>query len=272
MSRAFAKLWNAYDPHVGFDLHTSDGSTHGYYLTYAPGLNPNTSSAILDIQKLEWFPAVTKAIKAKQASFVSRGDRSGTHLAELRLWKEVGIDIGADRAGWYKWVGILFTDTANVGLNHGFNPTIVYQSNDDSATMHDVVYDRVNIFQKLSFADAQALADVAIEEFTSGRASRVDIVFNEFKSVISQRVVTEQLLPMAIAPAPAGTCSCPARWRRGTCRCGAPASITIPGLRAETDTASSRSSSAKPPFCATSDQTRSDGAPCNFMPPENGAG
>ena len=34
--RAFVKLWNDYDPQVGFDLHTSDGSAEGYYLTYAP--------------------------------------------------------------------------------------------------------------------------------------------------------------------------------------------------------------------------------------------
>src|SRR5262249_48371376 len=32
--QAFVKLWNDYDPHVGFDLHTSDGSSHGYFLTY----------------------------------------------------------------------------------------------------------------------------------------------------------------------------------------------------------------------------------------------
>ena len=82
-ARAFAKLWNDYDPHVGFDLHTSDGSTHGYYLTYAPGLNPDTSSAIIDIQKLEWFPAITKAIKTKYGwdtfyyGNVSGGQRGG---------------------------------------------------------------------------------------------------------------------------------------------------------------------------------------------------
>ena len=34
--RAFVKLWNDYDPQVGYDLHTSDGSYHGYYLTYSP--------------------------------------------------------------------------------------------------------------------------------------------------------------------------------------------------------------------------------------------
>lgn len=64
-ARAFVKLWNEYDPHVGFDLHTSDGSTTGYYLTYSPGLNPDTSTAILDLQKNELFPFVTKEIKGK---------------------------------------------------------------------------------------------------------------------------------------------------------------------------------------------------------------
>jgi F-type H+-transporting ATPase subunit gamma len=60
----------------------------------------------------------------------------------------------------------------------------------------ELVYERINVFQKLSFHDAIELADVAIEEFTSGRASRVDIVFNEFKSVMTQQVVIEQLLPI----------------------------------------------------------------------------
>ena len=47
-----------------------------------------------------------KAIKAKQASFISRGDRSGTHAAELALWKAAGIDVaGADKGPWYKEIG-----------------------------------------------------------------------------------------------------------------------------------------------------------------------
>ena len=63
--RAFAKLWNDYDPQVGFDLHTSDGSAEGYYLTYAPPLNPDTNDTIKKIMKDEWFPFVTKNIKSK---------------------------------------------------------------------------------------------------------------------------------------------------------------------------------------------------------------
>jgi len=64
-ARAFVKLWNDYDPQIGFDLHTSDGSAHGYLLTYSPGLNPDTSPAITRLMTDEWFPFVTKNMKAK---------------------------------------------------------------------------------------------------------------------------------------------------------------------------------------------------------------
>ena len=46
-----------------------------------------------------------KKIKSAQAPFVSRGDRSGTHLAELALWKAAGIDIEKERGPWYKDTG-----------------------------------------------------------------------------------------------------------------------------------------------------------------------
>jgi hypothetical protein len=82
-AKAFVKLWNDYDPYVGFDLHTSDGSAHGYYLTYSPPLNPNTSDAIMKVMKDEWFPFVTKNMKAKRGwdafyyGNVSRGGGRG---------------------------------------------------------------------------------------------------------------------------------------------------------------------------------------------------
>ena len=49
--------------------------------------------------------AALKTIKDKGASFISRGDKSGTHLAELALWKTAGIDIEADKGAWYKSIG-----------------------------------------------------------------------------------------------------------------------------------------------------------------------
>jgi len=49
--------------------------------------------------------AALKQVKAAQAPFVSRGDKSGTHAAELRYWKDAGIDIAADKGPWYKETG-----------------------------------------------------------------------------------------------------------------------------------------------------------------------
>jgi tungstate transport system substrate-binding protein len=49
--------------------------------------------------------AALRKIKAAQAPFVSRGDRSGTHIAELALWKDAGIDIAKDKGPWYKDTG-----------------------------------------------------------------------------------------------------------------------------------------------------------------------
>jgi tungstate transport system substrate-binding protein len=46
-----------------------------------------------------------RKIKAASAPFVSRGDRSGTHMAELALWKQSGIDIAADKGAWYRDTG-----------------------------------------------------------------------------------------------------------------------------------------------------------------------
>jgi len=44
-------------------------------------------------------------IKDKQVPFISRGDRSGTNIAELKLWKDAGIDIEKDKGPWYKAIG-----------------------------------------------------------------------------------------------------------------------------------------------------------------------
>ena len=46
-----------------------------------------------------------KKIQAAQAPFVSRGDRSGTHIAELELWKAAGIDLEKAKGPWYRDTG-----------------------------------------------------------------------------------------------------------------------------------------------------------------------
>jgi tungstate transport system substrate-binding protein len=58
-----------------------------------------------DIKGTKDVAAALTKIKDKGAAFISRGDRSGTHSAELRLWKVAGIDIAKDKGPWYKAIG-----------------------------------------------------------------------------------------------------------------------------------------------------------------------
>jgi F-type H+-transporting ATPase subunit gamma len=60
----------------------------------------------------------------------------------------------------------------------------------------DVRYEAVGIYQRLSFSQAEELANAAIDEFISGRVGSVYVAYNEFKSVMTQRLVIEQLLPI----------------------------------------------------------------------------
>ena len=82
---------------------------------------------------------------------------------------------------------------------------------------YDVLFEEIGIFQKLRYDDAQAIAKTAIEAFLGGQVDRVMLVYNEFKSVMTQRVVLDQLLPIgraevdtagggepAVAPVPKG--------------------------------------------------------------------
>jgi F-type H+-transporting ATPase subunit gamma len=60
----------------------------------------------------------------------------------------------------------------------------------------DVRYEQVNLFASLQFEHAKAIAAAGMEAFLAGEADSVYLVYNEFKSVLQQRVVIERLLPI----------------------------------------------------------------------------
>lgn len=64
-ARGLIDAFNRWDPHVVMDLHTTNGSYHGYHLTYAPPLNPNTDARITAFAREKLLPDVTRALKAK---------------------------------------------------------------------------------------------------------------------------------------------------------------------------------------------------------------
>jgi tungstate transport system substrate-binding protein len=60
-----------------------------------------------------------QGIYRKKAPFASRGDKSGTHFAELQLWKAAGVDIAKDKGPWYRDTGSGMGPTLNAasGMN-----------------------------------------------------------------------------------------------------------------------------------------------------------
>jgi tungstate transport system substrate-binding protein len=69
------------------------------FVLIGPKTDPAGINGLKDVVK------AFQIIKDKQASFISRGDRSGTNIAELQLWKDSGIDIEKDKGPWYKAIG-----------------------------------------------------------------------------------------------------------------------------------------------------------------------
>ena len=62
-----------------------------------------------------------------------------------------------------------------------------------------IAFDEIGIFQRLKYQDAQRIAQTAMDVFIKGDVDRVMLIYNEFRSVISQRVIVDQLLPVARA-------------------------------------------------------------------------
>ena len=69
------------------------------FVVIGPKADPAKAAGLKDI--LEAF----RRIQAAQAPFVSRGDKSGTHAAELRYWQDAKVDLAATKGTWYRDVG-----------------------------------------------------------------------------------------------------------------------------------------------------------------------
>jgi hypothetical protein len=61
-ANALVRLFNRWDPHLTVDLHTTNGSYHGYHLTYAPTLNPNAHARLIAFERNRMLPAITKTM------------------------------------------------------------------------------------------------------------------------------------------------------------------------------------------------------------------
>lgn len=88
-TRAFVKMLNDYDPHVTIDLHTTNGSFHGYHITYSFGLNPAIDTTLDVFTRSVFFPKV----ELKMRSQKWRVHRYGDYLEKTP----------AGKPGYYYW-------------------------------------------------------------------------------------------------------------------------------------------------------------------------
>jgi tungstate transport system substrate-binding protein len=82
----------------GFGVRRFDVMYNDFVLI-GPGSDPAKTAGQSDILE------ALRRIAASKAGFISRGDRSGTHAAELRYWKDAGIDLAAIKGPWYREIG-----------------------------------------------------------------------------------------------------------------------------------------------------------------------
>jgi tungstate transport system substrate-binding protein len=87
--------------------------TYNDYIIIGPGKDPAGIAGSKDAV------AAYKKIAAAKAPFVSRGDDSGTHKAELRLWKAAGVDAKGASGTWYREAGTGMGATINTGVGMG---------------------------------------------------------------------------------------------------------------------------------------------------------
>ncbi len=82
----------------GFGVHRFD-VMYNDFVVIGPKADPAHIGGGKDVT------AAFRAISVSKAEFISRGDRSGTHAAELRYWKDAGIAIDAAKGPWYREIG-----------------------------------------------------------------------------------------------------------------------------------------------------------------------
>jgi hypothetical protein len=88
-ARALAAAFTAWDPHLVVDLHTTNGSYHGYHLTQSIPLNLSLSPTILDYHRETMMPAIMKSLEARhnvRAYYYGNFGRGNVAPGELRRW------------------------------------------------------------------------------------------------------------------------------------------------------------------------------------------
>lgn len=161
-ARSLVAMMTAYDPHVGVDLHTTNGTRHAYHLTYSPPLHPNTPEVIDDFLRDEWLPEVTRRIQEKHGwDYYYYGNHSPR------------------RPGWYTFDHRPRFNNNYIGLRNRIailSEAYAYATFEDRVLATLYFVEEILNFAQENAAGIQAVVDDAEHESVVGRelATRAD--------------------------------------------------------------------------------------------------
>ena len=113
-TRALLRLFNRWDPHLTVDLHTTNGSYHGYHLTYSIPLNPTLDPRLIAYHREKMMPALARSMSAKHSfrtyyygNFSGRAPKPGEK--EARTWQAFSQQprVGTNYVGFRNRLAIL---------------------------------------------------------------------------------------------------------------------------------------------------------------------
>jgi len=111
-TKALLQLFNEWDPHLTVDLHTTDGSYHGYHLTYSPPVNPSGDGPLLEYHRKKMMPALTKAMLR---GYGFRTYYYGNFASEASLRQDI---YAGEPKGEPKEIWRAFSPQPRVGFNY----------------------------------------------------------------------------------------------------------------------------------------------------------
>jgi hypothetical protein len=179
-SRSLVRLYTQYDPHLSVDLHVTNGSHHGYHLTYAPPLSPNTPAEVDSFLRDLWLPAVTLSVKEETGWDMyyyggargARGDQPAGWSTFSHQPRYVSNYIGLrNRFGILGEAYSYATFEERIGISYWFTREILEFAHDNAAEIRDVT----------AQADARSLVgdSLGVRAVVQTSAEPVDILMGE---------------------------------------------------------------------------------------------
>lgn len=147
-------VYNTWDPDVMMDLHTTNGTRHGYDLTYSPPLNPNTAPGIIKISRDELIPSVRR-------TFLQRH--------KLPLFDYGNAETRAGKQSWYTFGSEPRYCTNYIGLRN----RIAILS---EATTYIPFEDRVRVTDQFETAVLEYVAKNAVRVMAATRGADAQVV------------------------------------------------------------------------------------------------